>query len=1155
MNLTLTPMPAASFFRLMIHDGCRRFFITHALFLLFAPVLAQYRTSYDSLRLILPTGHGSIINDVIETPDLKYVITCSDDNTVKIWEQASGKLVNTLAKHVKRVNGLQYDRVSSLLLTFSEDNYVYLWQLNSSDPVQSFNAGSDINMAAINSLTREVIAVTDDNYILVWNLITGELKRKINAHESGISRMQLSCGGKRMVSFGRDGFLKVWDTRNWKCILTDRHGCDMPVVVKSVEHSDTIYYTKNDSLVIEYNVATNQILRTVTVRTPTIFDFDVSANGRFWVISCHKDQLWVFDKNLADITAYRIKIPDWGYQVAIHPNNDRFSVGVKNGDCIEYDLIHRKELFRRPMDDRGVEQVLYTKGGQHVFFGGRTGKCRLVETLTGRIRFDLNARTNPIVSIQVLDSLRSLVVGTSDRRIRAFDLVNWTYDPLHFPADLPEANRASFNDAEQQLLIYGLDSITAFDCVRKKVQYQLDHKTGDIYRAAFNQSGDKFYLISNDKKIRIYHSATGSLLDSFMINLGYDYISAASFSSNDSLLFLGGSEGTVYVYNVYTRKKIAENALADEFINSIYHDSEKSMVYVLSDHALFYWDLNTNLVKTERSDEFIMGSQQIGRLDTFLVGMSSGKIERFTRAGGRSSTAYRTTSPISALSSPIAKQVIGLGLLNGSVEFWDITTQTQIGTLVLLDNSNYLLKLARSPYYMCSREASKLLHYVTPSLQVIGFDQLDPVFNRPDLVLDSLGLFFGKADQQRIQHYRALWRKRLTRLGLDTVRIATREFSIPSVEWINSNTIGQQSDTSILELKIRTADPIAALVRFNVLVNEVPVFGAAGIPIQSAGVHVWDTTLAIQLGQGENKIQLLAMNELGLESFKYPFYVEHRRASSQPPSKTVFIGVGVDRYIQNEHNLAFCVKDVTDLASGIQTPLTHVQIFKNEEVTRESVLGLKRYLVDSTTVDDRVIISCSAHGLLDDSLNFYLAMHDMDFTNPRRRGLAFEDLESLLDSIPARKKLLLLDACNSGENDIESLSATGQSSAKSEAADSISTATRGLQIERAAQSVDQFQSMQEIFINIRNRTGSMVISAAGGKQSALEGFEVYGRKIENGAFTYSVLEFLRSNRSAHSPIGVNRLNQYVEKRVYEITRGRQRPTSRQEILEMDWELE
>jgi hypothetical protein len=97
-----------------------------------------------------------------------------------------------------------------------------------------------------------------------------------------------------------------------------------------------------------------------------------------------------------------------------------------------------------------------------------------------------------------------------------------------------------------------------------------------------------------------------------------------------------------------------------------------------------------------------------------------------------------------------------------------------------------------------------------------------------------------------------------------------------------------------------------------------------------------------------------------------------------------------------------------------------------------------------------------------------------------------------------------------------------------------------------------FKKMNELFVNVRNNTGSVIISAAGGQESALEAIEVNGKAIENGAFTYSVLECLEQNKGKE--LKVNTLKQYTEKRVEEITNGKQKPTSRQETMEVDWEV-
>ncbi len=472
--------------------------------------------------------------------------------------------------------------------------------------------------------------------------------------------------------------------------------------------------------------------------------------------------------------------------------------------------------------------------------------------------------------------------------------------------------------------------------------------------------------------------------------------------------------------------------------------------------------------------------------------------------------------------------------------------------LRILPQNNYLVKLPNSPYYMCSKDASKMLHYVTPSLKVIGFEQLDPVYNRPDIVLDSIGKYFGGADQELVANYRQSWKKRIDRLGLDKEKLGKGEIAVPSAEIVGADAIAYDHKDGKLDIKVAANDPKYPLRRFNVYVNEVPLYGSAGISIAHLKKQVWDTTVSVPLSMGENKIQVSVMNELGLENFKYPSYVNY--TPSEPVvAKTYYIGIGVNEFKESSHNLKYCVKDVTDLSTSFGGPNTEVKLFTNEQVTKENILALKDYL-SKTTVNDKVIISCSSHGLLDDSSNFYLATHDVDFNNPKARGLKYEELENLLDGIPARQKLLLLDACNSGENDKTEI--LKQDLAKNQPNMNKETieGAKGVIIKLEDENKSNFKKMNELFVNVRNNTGSVIISAAGGQESALEAITVDGKSIENGAFSYCVLEYLKNNSNKPEELTVNQLKNYVEKRVEEITNGKQQPTSRQETMEVDWRV-
>ena len=176
--------------------------------------------------------------------------------------------------------------------------------------------------------------------------------------------------------------------------------------------------------------------------------------------------------------------------------------------------------------------------------------------------------------------------------------------------------------------------------------------------------------------------------------------------------------------------------------------------------------------------------------------------------------------------------------------------------------------------------------------------------------------------------------------------------------------------------------------------------------------------------------------------------------------------------------------------------------------------------------------------------------HDVDFNNPKARGLQYEELESLLDGIPARQKLLLLDACNSGENDKTEVLKKELEQKEASMNTNQVVAARGAIVKLEEENKSNFKKMNELFVNVRNNTGSVIISAAGGQESALEAVKVDGETIENGAFTFSILECLEQYQGKE--LKVNTLKQFAEKRVEEITNGRQKPTSRQETMEVDW---
>ena len=157
----------------------------------------------------------------------------------------------------------------------------------------------------------------------------------------------------------------------------------------------------------------------------------------------------------------------------------------------------------------------------------------------------------------------------------------------------------------------------------------------------------------------------------------------------------------------------------------------------------------------------------------------------------------------------------------------------------------------------------------------------------------------------------------------------------------------------------------------------------------------------------------------------------------------------------------------------------------------------------------------------------------------------------MLDDIPARRKVVFIDACHSGEIDEdESLKLVPMK-------DYIGTTetpkgVSGLKSRRSGKATSQssFEVMQELFADISYSNGAVIISAAGGKEYAYE-----GRDWNNGVFTHTLIDAIDRgsadlNRDQQTTISELRFHVYRE--VLRLTGGRQKPTSRQENLVHDF---
>jgi uncharacterized caspase-like protein len=306
----------------------------------------------------------------------------------------------------------------------------------------------------------------------------------------------------------------------------------------------------------------------------------------------------------------------------------------------------------------------------------------------------------------------------------------------------------------------------------------------------------------------------------------------------------------------------------------------------------------------------------------------------------------------------------------------------------------------------------------------------------------------------------------------------------------------------------------------------------------------------IQLAKGYNVVRIYCKDNNGISSL--PEYLSLYGVGNDTKPNLYLITIGESKFKDSQYNLTYAAKDAKDVATLFAKSKNYKKVITktltNEQVNKENIAALGNFL-DQAGINDEVMIFVAGHGVLDENLDYFFASYDLDFNDPNKRGIAYEDLEGLLDGIKPLKKVLLIDACHSGEIDKEEVELLATNEVQE---GEIQFRAVGNSVKPKLGMQNTSELTKALFTDLRKGTGATVISSAGGGEYAMESGE-----WKNGLFTYCMLKGIETKAAdfnSDGEIWLKELQEYVQTQVSELSGGKQQPTSRIENSVLDYRI-
>jgi WD40 repeat protein/uncharacterized caspase-like protein len=1095
-------------------------------------IFLSYACHSHAQQLVIPAGHTAATSQGAFSNDSRYIATASDDNTAKLWDAASGKLLFTFYGHKNLTGDISFSNDNKYLVTHSgKDSVSFIWNTKTGQLVMSFDSISNYqNDIPLISNDGKLAFTGGKTGINVWNISSGVLVKTLDYgnYYRGDSRGKIICApdNSGIIIPEQYGYLCYWDLATGKLKSVLDTGPDYWVKIFFTAGNKKLVLI-SDSRVSTFDLATGNLLSVKNhlkesgkLKTYTYKTF-ISADNRFILKPCY-------------YVRYEIRGND-----TIGVEKDIFKPAVIDVQSDKVSFIPSDYIG--PFDEINVSDdlshIVLTTDSAYYFLEKQTGRYVLkgkAEKMYGDLFHWINMRKD------------GKVVAAKGPR----GIVN-IYNPQgsilnRLTGDIELERKAAFSENGKYIIS---KDFTRWDISKGRAEhsYQSPGKTvaedERLQLLAYYGEDDSY---ENRRWKAVYKNDTVILKDYHSYQLSGNIIPSTgkimTYNGSDSVVNIWNTDGSLfYTLPVAANETPVFSPAGDKVVLLL--DYWNGNLDRMWDHLQKVLDGEDEPVDTSRPEGYLVqvvdlnsGSillrmRDAGDMQATPIITFSNRSDHLIICGDKYSWLFNTRT--------WQKTVLPLGCYQAKIAF------DSAGERILISRGNktilfhvpslkVLYTLPGSTNYSNFSEDGKLVLTASADKSMRVWDAANgnlrytylPFTNEEYLVTDEQGHFDGSETARKKLYFNCnnelidllqvkdqLWVPNLAE------RIMKKEpINAPKLSELNIcgltpviRDLGADDKSYHFHITPRKGGLGETVVYVNNI--EVKKYQPADLIKDKEGytLHVARSLLQPLFVNGSD-------NEVSLKAFASGNQVASRGVSIQQkataknmePPNLYAVMVGVSDYKGEELDLKYAAKDAADLSAAIKLSAgkllntdgkEHVFMYNlvtsGDHYLLPEKNGIKQTLAEIGTrskPNDILLLFFAGHGVMEGVKKqfFFLTADASKNADVTATGISTAELTEWMKpaNIKAQKRILILDACNSGQaiNDIVHIGKD----------DDGYVASRNDDNSQQVKAIDK----------LNERSGMFILSASAGNQSAYE-----LSRYSQGLLTYALLKVMKEQPS------------------------------------------
>ncbi|MFN8949672.1 MAG: WD40 repeat domain-containing protein [Aphanizomenon sp.] len=123
----------------------------------------------DTQPIYTLMGHSHIVNSLAMSADAKFLISGSQDQTIRVWNLATGELIHILKGHQDSVNAVVLSPDEQIIASASADKTIKLWHLQSGELLGTFTGHTNaVTTLSFTNSGEMLVSGSLDKTIKIW---------------------------------------------------------------------------------------------------------------------------------------------------------------------------------------------------------------------------------------------------------------------------------------------------------------------------------------------------------------------------------------------------------------------------------------------------------------------------------------------------------------------------------------------------------------------------------------------------------------------------------------------------------------------------------------------------------------------------------------------------------------------------------------------------------------------------------------------------------------------------------------------------------------------------------------------------------------------------------------------------------------------------